>query len=158
MLKTWCEVLENSDVTTGKRVFQKVKFENNSVLYACRVNLIGLNNPTFTDLSLEIYSIDGLNNPVKLLHTSTNVITKAQMMTSGTGIYDIPFFFANPVFKGGDYYAFVLRASDYTFLDTSYLGWRKDFPDPVYKTNNPHATIFDVGLVSYSIQFVGSKL
>lgn len=158
MLRTWCETLETADVTTGKRVFQKVKFAKNSVLYACRVNLIGLNNPTFDDISLEIYSIDDLNNPVKLLHTSTNVITKAQMMTTGTGIYDIPFFFDNPVFKAGDYYAFIIRVSNYNFLDGTYLGWRKDFPDPVYKTNNPYSTLESVGTVSYSIQFVGSRL
>lgn len=158
MLRTWSETLETLDATTGTRVFQKVKFENNVVLYACRINIIAFNNPTFTDISMDIYSLNNLNTPVKLLHQSTNAITKVEMMTENNGVYDIPLFFNYPTFKGGDYYAFIPRVSGYTFSDNSFLSWRKDFPDPVYKTNNPYSTLESVGRVSYSIQFVGAEL
>lgn len=159
MLTTWQEELFTTDASSSLRVFQPVKFQKNQVLDIARINLVCIGNPAFTSAFLEIYSYDSVNEvPKKLLHTSTNVVTKAQMMTLSHGVYDMPFFFNSPVFKENETYAFVMRLNGYTYSENSYVGWRKDFPDPVYKTNNPYASIANVGNVSYSIQFIGSLL
>ena len=158
MLKVWSEMLETVDASTGLRVFQKAIPTDNVVLDTVRATIVCINDPGFSSVSMKIYSMDSSDNPKKLLYSSTNSYTKAEVMTLTNGIYDIPFEFDSVPLKGGDAYAFVLRITSYTFSSSSFIGWRKDFPDPVYKTNQAFSSVANVGTVSYSIQFIGKNL
>lgn len=150
----WGDPITTAALTAG--VSQKVKFNTNLVLKACRIWLIFYNNPALTSLTMKIYSDDG-GSPKKLLHTSTNSPTKAQIITLENGVKELYFDFNYPVFDADDHYHFVLFGSGYTGTDSSHIAWRQAWPDPVYDTNwTP--TWVNINQSPYSIYFIGSDL
>lgn len=150
------EPFATADLASGLRVFQPVIFNKNIVLKACRAWFIVYNNPTFTDLSMAIYS-NSAGAPKKLLHTSTNAITKATMCTLTNGVKEVYFEFNYPVFNSTDTYHFVPRATGYTGSDSSHLAWRAGFPDPVYRTN-VDSSYTKLGVSPYCLYFIGDDL
>lgn len=148
----WYSTAAMSDTS----ISQPVIFNDNLVLRSCRIWIIAYNDPSFTSLSMKIYS-DNSGSPKKLLHTSTNSPTKAEIITSTNGIKEIYFEFNYPVFKSTDTYQFVLNATGYTGTSSSHLAWRKAWPDPVYRTNVT-STYPKLGVAPYAITFVGADL
>jgi len=75
----WGDYFETADIT-NKDSKSKVTFLKNRLVKSVRVWLIKYNDPTYTDLSMDVYSVrtDGGTDSVgKLLMSSTNTITKA---------------------------------------------------------------------------------
>jgi hypothetical protein len=150
----WGKPITTAALSAG--VSQKVTFNSNLVLKACRIWLVFYNDPALTSLSMKIYSDDN-GSPKKLLHTSTNSPTKAQIITLENGVKEIYFDFNYPVFDADDSYHFVLTGSGYTGTDATHIAWRQAWPDPVYDTNwTP--TWVNVNQAPYSIYFIGSDL
>ena len=118
-------------------IFQPIKPTYNIILRAVRVWLININNATFTSLHCRIYSdeiISSLHNPKVLLYTSDSR-TKAEIFTENYGIRETYFQFADIPLHGGIFYNFVLGASGYApILNTSFLCWKRGWPDPAYRT------------------------
>lgn len=153
--RVWGEPITTSEATSG--VSQKVKFNTNLVLRACRVWLIFYNDPALTSATMKIYSNDSSGNPKKLLHTSTTTLTKAQMITLENGVKEVYFEFDYPTFDADDSYHFVLFLTGYTGNDSTHVAWRQAWPDPVYTTNwTPD--LINLSVAPYTIYFIGSEL
>lgn len=152
--KVWGNPILTADMTAG--VSQKVKFNTNLVLRACRIWLIFYNEPALTNLTMKIYSDDG-GTARKLLHTSTNTPTKASMITLANGVREIYFDFNYPTFDADDYYHFVLTGSGYTGTDSTHIAWRHGWPDPVY-TSGWTPSLTNINTSPYAIYFIGSSL
>lgn len=153
--EVWGDVLETSDLTSTNK-FQPVTFGGDDIIRAIRVWIIVYNNPTFTDLCLKIYSNQN-NTPKKLLATSTNVITKAQLCTLDNGIKEVWFEFDFPVFNKSDKFHLVLNGTGYTGLESSHLSIMKAFPDPVYSSGYVPA-IETMLYAPYQYYFIGAEL
>jgi hypothetical protein len=157
-LRVWYQIIYDADATTGTDVAVNVKPLQNFILTTARVTLIGINDPTFTSATLKIYSTDENLLPKKLIHSSTTTKLKSDFITDNSGVYDLYFEFDSPSFKENETYSFIVRLAGYTYSTSSHLGWKKDFPDPVYKTNQNYNSSANAGSVSKSIQLIGKAL
>lgn len=131
---------ELSDTT----YYQTIRPKSDMILKAVRTWIIFYDNPTVTSFNMKIYSntVDGPeeNNPSKLLHTSTNTLSKADIITENNGYREVYFEFANVNLQSLTYYNFVLNATGYSPSGDSHVAWRQGFPDPVYATGLTIAT------------------
>lgn len=151
----WGTELISTDLTSTA-IYQPITFNDDIILRAVRTWVIVYNDPVFTDLSLKIYSNDaGL--PKKLLATSTNVITKAEMITETNGVKEIYFEFNYPSFNGADTYHFVLNGTGYAPAGGSHLAWMKAFPDAVYQGGYTPA-LETIGVAPYQLYCIGAAL
>lgn len=150
----------STSAMTDTSIFQPVTFGEDTILLAVRTWIILYNNPPFTSLNMKIYSnetIGGSETPKKLLATSTNSLTKSEIITLENGIKEIYFEFNYPVFNGADIYSFVLNGVGYTGSDSSHISWMKAFPDPVYSSGYTPA-IETLPYAPYQLYFIGSNL
>ena len=159
--RVWGDPFESGELLTTAK-FQTVQMNSDVILRAVRTWVIYVEDPVYTSLSMKIYSnevVSGSNTPRKLLHTSTDVRTPAEIK----GVTDLPhgvreiFFNFNDVnLKGADKYNFVLNGSDYAPSGDSHLAWMKGFPDPVNSTGyTPY--IERIGVAPYQIYFIGGQ-
>lgn len=152
----WGDSLMTTDLDGTNLKAQKVRFNSNVILRAIRCWFIHYNDPVYTSISFRIYS-DNNGVPGKLLHTSTNSITKAQYITLANGVKEAYWEFNLPTFRGTDWYHFVPIAVGYTGTASSHLAWKKAYPDPVYRTG---LTIdyTSQNEMPYDIYFIGDDL
>lgn len=141
---------------TDKSMFQKVTFDRNYIIKGVRTWLIFYNDPTITSVNMKIYSDEG-GSPRKLLATSTNTLTKAQMITLENGVKEIYFDFDNFPVKQDNNYHFVINGVGYTGSASSHVAWMKGFPDPVL-TQTPAVSYANLLTCGYQIYFIGSVL
>lgn len=128
-------VYESSGALTDQSQYQPVIFPKNSILIGCRTWIILVGDPTFTNLSMQIYS-NRAGSPGKLLETSTDTRTKAEiLLVDDHAVKEIYFTFDDFSVKSNETYNFVLTGSGYTYGASSYLAWRVAWPDPVYTEN-----------------------
>ena len=126
----WCTRWDTGELANTS-VFQPLKFNKNVVLRAIRTRIVVVDNPTFTDLNMKIYSDRG-GSPQTLLATSTNVITKAALHTLDNGVKETFFRFGDPAFEADTQYHVVINGTGYAPTATAMLGWQKDFPEQIY--------------------------
>lgn len=118
-------------------IYQPVRFNTNLILKAVRIWIIVNDDPTFTNLYMKIYSDSHgalTHAPGKLLHTSTNSLTKSEIITEANGVKEIYFTFNNVNVQGSTWYNFVLNGTGYAPTGDKLIAWRQAFPDPVYST------------------------
>lgn len=156
--KVWGTIYNTSDAS-NTNISQKVKFTSNQLIVAARTWVVVYNNPTFTSISLKIYS-DRAGTPGKLLHTCDTARVKTDLVTLANALIE-PYFEFNapdgiPV-KANDSYHFVLNMSGYTGDQTSHLAWKKDFPDPVYR-DNLNYEFEDLLVAPHAITFISAEL
>jgi hypothetical protein len=114
--------------------FQYAKFHENTDLVCCRSRFIIYNNPTFTGLKMGIYSLrNGL--PFMQLALSSNTLTKAEISTLANGVKEVYFNFNHFQAKKNEVYAFMPILDGYVSLETSHVGWKRSYPDPICQTN-----------------------
>jgi len=143
--------LSNTDI------FQPVTFKRNMMLLAARTWIFGISDPTFTSLNMKIYS-DENDTPKKLLATSTNSPLKSEIFTTyGNGIKEIFFEFNNFNVQSETLYNIVINGIGYSPTSSSFLGWRKAYPDPIYRAGYT-PTKENLGVAPYEISFVGTDL
>lgn len=137
---TWRHIVKPYDTgdmsATVPTVFQRFKLPTsigNHLLHGMHAGVIVVGNPTFTALTMELWSDDG-DGPGKLIATSSTSWLKAQIHTLNHAVKQVGFAFNKVPLRSGLYYCAALRASGYTGADASYLGWRYSYPDPQYRT------------------------
>jgi len=163
MWQVWGERFESADLNGGLRVFQPVTFNDDIVLNGVTTWLIVMGDPTFTSLTMKIYSDQG-NAPGSLIYTSSDTITKTELITENNGIKSALFQFGSVSLKGTTKYHIVLHetTSSYTGTTSSMLAWRKTWPDPEYRTNvvttGSKMDYVDLLIAPYSMGFHGADL
>lgn len=151
------ERFETADFSGSPRVYQKITFNSDIVLLAIRTSFIVYNDPTFTALSLKIYS-NNAGAPGKLLHTSTNTVSKTSLCTLENGVKECYFEFTNkPMFKGLDSYILVPACTGYTGDEDEHLAWMRAFPDGVYDTNVDQ-TFENLCLRPFQLTVIGAEV
>jgi hypothetical protein len=135
--RVWAKPYDSGELA-NTNIFQPVKSNTDMILVGVRTWIVVYNAPNFTSLNLKIYSdslVGGEHTPGELLATSTNVLTKSEIITENNGVREIYFDFNSFPVNGQDYYNFVLNGTDYVPTSSSHLAWRKAFPDTVYETD-----------------------
>lgn len=134
MWKAYGNVLLTADIN-GTTKTQAMKFRPNSdvVIRAVRSWFVFYNSPVFTALSLRIYEDQG-GSAGKLLATSTNSHSMAEMSTLAYAMKGTYFEFADISLKATNYYHVLPYATGYTGTDASHIGWVKGWPDNEYRT------------------------
>lgn len=152
----WADDFTVGDMS-GVSKFQPVTFGKDLILRAVRTWIVVYDDPAFTSLNMKIYSNEGSYTPKKLLATSTNVITKAELHTLPNAVKEIWFEFDYPVFNGNDVYNVVINGTGYAPTGDKHLAWMKGFPDPVYSTAYVPA-IETLPYAPYQLYFIGADL
>lgn len=155
----WGEKFETGELANTTH-FQTVEFNKNVILRAIRMWVIIYDDPVFTDLNCKIYSNDivsGDNSPKKLLHTSTDVRTKAEVHTLASGVKEIYFTFNDIPMQKNTKYNIVLNGAGYMPTAGSYIAWVKSWPDPIYRTGLT-VTTSNVGDLPYQVYYIGAEL
>lgn len=143
---------------SNTNLYQPVIFNQNTILRAIRTWVIVYNDPSFTNLNCKIYSNDVQTSaPKLLLYTSTNTVLKADLYTDDYAVREIYFEFADINLNGEDTYHFVINGTGYSYSSSSYLAWKKAWPDPVYATNYVVANI-NAYRAPYALYCIGAEL
>lgn len=153
--RVWGEKYYTADAT-GTRIYQPIVFPRNTILLATRAWMVFYNNPTFTNISMLVYSDDN-GAPGQLIQTATTTWNKADLYTEDNAVKEMYFEWDYPTFKAGDTFHFVINFGGYTYSESSHVAWKKTFPDPPYKLN---LTLDYESLLTYpyDITFVGDQL
>jgi len=133
----------------------RCKMNEHTVLRAVRVGITVLNNPTFTNLSMKIFSDKEDDTKGGLIATSTNVITKSEITTLANAIKEIYFEFNDVLLHGSLYYHFGLTGTGHSFSPTSTIAWKKAWPNPIY-TLNLTTTLVSSGTAPFDLHFIGA--
>lgn len=134
---------------------------HNMLLRAVRTWVIVNNDPTFTDLRGHIYSTDEatVKTPKQIIKSSTNILTKSEIITLDNGVKEIYFEFGDVPLVAGAFYGFVLSGSGYSYTTGSHLAWKLAWPDPVYSPTPTYVeTYATVGRARMDVSFVGAKV
>lgn len=160
----WADDWETGELANTNK-FQTVRVNTDITLRAVRTWVVIINDPVFTDLSMDIYSNEersGDNTPVQLLHSSTSpstgladVRTKSEIHTLEHGVKEIYFEFNDVPLQGDTWYNFVMQGTGYVPTASSYLAWMKAFPDPVY-SNNFTPALETLPFAPYQMYLIGS--
>lgn len=143
--------------------YQPVKMNDNIILRGLRTWLIFYNDPTVTSFNMKIYSdTTSSSTPAgvgDLLWTSTNTLTKAQIITLENGYKEIYFDFDDVNLQENTWYNFVINATGYSpgASLSSHVAWRQAFPDPVYSTNLD-VEVATLNTFPFAIYFIGAEL
>lgn len=149
---------ETADFSGDPAQFQVLVFDSDIALKAIRSWFIFFNDPSFTSISMRIYSFKN-SIPYQLLFESDVNLTKAEILTEDNACRDIYFTFTNaPFLKAGESYAMVPWIDGYTGDSSSHVAWKRAFPDPVYT----HAeTLADTTLLArypFDLTVIGGEL
>jgi len=136
-------------------VSQKFRFNKNVVLRGVRSQFVFYNDPAFTTLGFRLYS-DRNGEPGKLLYSSATK-TKAEIITLENGVKEPFFSFDLPTFKSTTWLHLVPIATGYTGTGTTFIAWRKAWPDPIYRTGLT-ITYTNAPTSPYMIHFIGAEL
>lgn len=127
--------IEDADLVAPIGVSQKFRHPTSKMIIAgAVVGLVICDDPTFTSVRLKLYT-DRNGTPGKLLATSTNSWTKAQVHTLPTAKKDVGFSFTPITLQGNVWYHLVVDLVGYTYSAASHVAWRFDYPDPKYQLN-----------------------
>lgn len=140
-------------------MFQTIKPVDDIILRAVRTWVVVYNAPTFTNLSMKIYSNNtesGSNAPGVLLHSSTTQWNLADLTTEDNAVKEIYFEFPDVSLNGVDEYNFVVSADTYVYLESSHLAWRKAWPDPVYRAAYTPSRV-NMGRAPFELYLVGAQ-
>ena len=144
----------NSDAELGTKSIRK-RMNKNIVLQGEPCWIIFLNDPPITDLRLEVYSDD--NGSIGKLINTSNVKTKAQMITLANGVKHVPFLFDNIQYDGVNFYHFVLNGNASGLSASSTIAWKHSFPDPVYRTGLA-LSLEELMVTPYDSYSIGAEL
>jgi len=157
--RIWCRPWDSGQLANTD-IFQPVTPKKNIILIGCRTWIVAISDPTFTDLNMKIYSNDdnaAVDTPLELLATSTNSQAKADIITLDHGVKEIYFNFDNVSLQENTKYNFVMNGTGYVPTSSSFLCWRKAYPDPVY-TAGYTPTKESLGVAPYEIYLIGGDL
>jgi hypothetical protein len=143
----------NADFSNGVKSV-RTKFGTGTILTVVRTWIVLYNNPTFSSLTMKIYS-DKNGSKDKLLYSSTNSFNKADIFTKQNGVAEIYFNFDKIPLDSYNWYHFSLSGTSSDFADDKHLAWKSSYPFPVYTTGITGAT--NLTEYPYLISFVGAE-
>lgn len=153
---TWrflADEFESGDLA-APAVYQGLTIRKNLLIKAVRTWIVSYNNPTYTSLSLKIYSNAG-GFPDALLASSSPVI-KSSLGSATYFAKEIYFELADFSAAKNTTYFLSLDGADYSYASGSHLAWVRGWPDPIYReTYTP--TAVNATLAPYQIYLVGAK-
>ena len=148
-------VYESASDLTDTTLSQPVKPKTNLLLRGVRTWIIFVDDPVITSFNMKIYSSDN-NTPKKLLYTSTDSRTKAELLSDNSGVKETYFTFNDVPLNGETTYHFVLNGVGYTPTSSSYVAWRRGWPDPVYQAGfTPNK--FNLGGSPFELYLIGGE-
>lgn len=155
MRQIWAEEFQTADMASPIKSFP-FKFSENTVVKAVRTWVIAYNDPTFTSLTGHIYSVRGATkSPSFLVASSINTQLKAEIVSNQHSLTEIYFEFGTPVhLPKGNWHAFTIQGSDYTYSDSSHLAWVKGWPKSVHRDNLDNE-FSDIVLSPYQVHLIG---
>jgi len=141
---TWKVFGERYDTLAALEATQDFTFDDDLFLRGSQDWFVFFSSPTFTTLSMNIYS-DRNGSPGAIVKTSSKTWTKAEIIAEGTqletgaaftdlrnGVIKLYWDWDDFPLKGGTKYHMVFNATGYTGDENSHIAWRKGWPDPVY--------------------------
>jgi hypothetical protein len=159
-LRLWVRPWDSGQLSNAD-IFQPFYPRKNMMLKAVRTWIFAKSDPTYTSLNMKLYSNDdssGDDVPKAVIATSTNVVTKAQIQpTQPHAISEVYFEFDDIPLQSDTKYNLVINGTGYSPTSSSFLGWRKAYPDPIYRTGYT-PTKENLGIAPYEISIVGAEL
>jgi hypothetical protein len=143
---------------SNKATYQRFKVSESSLILAAKIGVVVYNSPSFSDLTLSIYS-DRSSLPGALMYSSSNTVTSASICTLANGNKEIYFEFNPPdgvEIRGEEYYHLVLSSLTYVGDDNSHLAWKASWPDHTYSGFTPDAV--NLNLAPFQVSFIGAPL
>jgi len=140
-------------------VFNNFTPTKNILLLGIRTWIIINNNTSYSNLSMDIYSNDdddGTDAPGVVIASSTNNWQPSEIATEDYAAKEIYFDFDNIPLNEATKYNLVLKADGYVYTSTSFLAWRKAWPDPIYRAGYT-PTIPNMGRAPYEVSFIGAE-
>jgi len=121
-------------VPTITQRFQHATLGRASLLRGINVGVIFYNDPTFTSITLELWS-DRSNGAGALIAQSSTSHTKLACMEGENSAYKVlGFTFPDAPLKPGSFYRIALKPVGYTGDATAHIAWRLSYPDPQYRS------------------------
>lgn len=154
--KVWADAMESSDMS-GVSKFVTFKPNKNVLLRAARTTFVIYNDPVFTSLNAKIYSVGEDNLPKVLLYSSTDNRTKAQIHTLPNGVKSTYFTFEDVPLQANTYYNLVINGSGYLPTANSYVAWKIDFPDPIYRDPLFSYNFTNINRCPYSLELIAAE-
>lgn len=148
MGKVWASNFTAGDFT-GTSKFQAFEPNSNLIMDRIRTWFVFIDDPTFTDINAKIYTVGGDGTPLSLLATSTDSRTKSELISLPHGYKETYFSFNNIPLEGTSQYALVINGTGYAPTTSSYIAWRIDFPDPIYRNPGISYTIEAINRCPY---------
>lgn len=148
----WLATADGSNL----RVYQQFTPARNMVLRAARTSLIIFNNPTFTAVTMKVYSNSG-GAPRSLIATSTNSQLKADLHTLNHALKSTYFEFNYLPLKADETYHMVLGISGYTGTTSAHIAWAHSYPRPAY-TLNVDMTFPKLSISPFDLEIIGADL
>lgn len=165
----WKVFGERYDSLSGTDASQKFSVTDGTFIRGSQEWLIFYNSPTFTQLSMHIYTDRG-GSPGSSIKTSSKTWTTAEIIAAATqletgaaftdlryGVVKLYWDWDDFPLRGGADYHFVLQATGYTGTASSHIAWRKGWPDPVY-TEGVTTTIISQAKDPKSAGIIGSSV
>jgi hypothetical protein len=154
--KIFANNFESGELSNTNK-FVNMDFEEDTLLRAVRTWIVVYNDATFTSLNMDVYTNRSDNTPGVKLASSTNSLTKSEIITLDNGVKEIYFTFNDVLLDKDDSYNFVMQGVGYSPTSTSYLAWVQAFPDPVYTINGFTSTLENINRAPYRIYAIGAK-
>jgi hypothetical protein len=141
--KTWYARRYHTGDLSGTKARVILKTESKTTLKAVTIKVISFNDPAFSGLRMEVWSMSGDNVRTKIA-TSENSWDLATLKTKFSnpvnryGRRGIWFDFPETTLDADTFYSYVLTADSYTGDLNSHLAWVIDYPKPVYVHATPN--------------------
>lgn len=137
-------------------IYCPIKFNSNVVFRAFRTWIIVNNDPTFTNLTAQLWSDE--TGPKTKIADSTTTHTKAEIITADNGVKEVYFEFDDITCEGDTTYNLVLNGAGYVYASGSHLAWRKAFVDPVHSVTGVGVGIETLRAMPYMVTLIGAAL
>lgn len=144
----WANNFTASDFS-GTSKYQSFKPNSNIIVDRVRTWFVFINDPVFDSINAKIYSVNSSLEPLSLIATSTDVRNKSELISLEHGYKETYFSFDFVVLQGLSFYALVINGTGYAPTDSSYIAWRHDYPDPIYRDPGLSYASYNINRVPY---------
>jgi len=125
---------ETADVTAVPSITQRFTHAGPPhVLRGVDVGVIFYNDPTFTSITLELWSDRASGAGALIAQSSTNYTKLACMESQNSAYKVLGFTFPDVALRNGAFYRLALRPAGYTGNAAAHIAWRFSYPDPQYR-------------------------
>ena len=160
----WFDAYETAGQAQDTTCFQGLKWDDNYIITTMRAWIVIVNSPSFTNMVMKVYGNDESQaefTPSNLIATSTNPFSISDVNIGGSflgnGVFEVGFQFDGLHVRKDTTYNFVMNFDGYFPTATSYVGWKRAWPDPVAQTGFT-PTGLNLNTAPFEVYGVGDKL